>query len=186
MRRRRSSANRIIWLITAIVLGLISYYGRQLPHNAPRSGNIPAPTSFTGKVVAITDGDTIRVMYKGQEQKIRLWGVDAPEKTQAYGTAARNFTGDMVFGKTVTVDVRDTDRYGRWVGWITAPDGKVLNLELVQNGYAWWYRQYAPYATDLADAQDSAQNARRGLWKDKNPEAPWDYRRQERQRRMRY
>src|SRR3954469_21357686 len=73
---------------------------------------------FTGKVVAITDGDTIKVMHGGAAERIRLWGIDCPESKQPFGTRAKQFTGDLAFGQTVTVRVRDIDRYQRTVAEI--------------------------------------------------------------------
>src|SRR5712691_4287496 len=96
---------------------------------------------FTGKVVAIADGDTIQVLRAGKAVKVRLYGVDAPEKAQSFGTQARKFTGDLVFQQTVTVAIRDTDRYGRLVGEVRLPDGRSLGHELVRAGLAWEYRQ---------------------------------------------
>src|SRR5512132_3820788 len=98
---------------------------------------------FQGKVVSITDGDTIRVMHNGLAERIRLWGIDCPEAKQAFGTRAKQLTGDLAFGKTVTVRVRDVDRYKRTVAEIILPDGRHLNQEIVKAGLAWWYRQYA-------------------------------------------
>ncbi len=72
--------------------------------------------TFTGKVVHISDGDTIRVMHNGAAERIRLWGIDCPEKRQPFGTRASQFTGDLAFGKDVKVLVRDVDRYGRTAG----------------------------------------------------------------------
>src|SRR4029453_15195307 len=86
---------------------------------------------FTGKVVGISDGDTISVLREGKAVKVRLHGVDTPEKAQAFGTQARKFTSDMVFQQTVTVMVQDTDRYGRLVGDVLLPDSRSLNQELV-------------------------------------------------------
>ena len=85
---------------------------------------------FTGKVVSITDGDTIRVMHNGVSERIRLWGIDCPESKQAFGTRAKQFTGDLAFGQTVTVKVRDIDRYKRTVAEIILPDGRNLNREI--------------------------------------------------------
>src|SRR5215472_14664852 len=73
---------------------------------------------FSGKVVGISDGDTIRVMHEGRAERVRLWGIDAPESGQPWGTRAKQFTGDLAFGKTVTVRVRDIDRYKRRVAEI--------------------------------------------------------------------
>ena len=102
---------------------------------------------FTGKVVGISDGDTISVLREGKAVKVRLYGVDAPEKAQAFGTQAQKFTGDMVFQQTVTVTIRDTDRYGRLVGEVRLPDGRSLTQELVRAGLAWWYRPYGVICT---------------------------------------
>ena len=104
---------------------------------------------FTGKVVSITDGDTIRVLDGREQVRVRLYGIDCPERKQPFGTRARQFTGSLAHEKTVAVTVKDIDRYGRTVGVVTLPDGKNLNLELVKAGLAWWYRQYAPRDKEL-------------------------------------
>jgi len=133
---------------------------------------------FTGKVVGISDGDTISVLREGKAVKVRLYGVDAPEKAQAFGTQARKFTGDLVFQRTVTVAIRDTDRYGRLVGEVLLPDGRSLGQELVRAGLAWWYRQYAPHDTTLAQLEAEARTAKRGLWADAHPVPPWQWRKE--------
>lgn len=146
-----------------------------------RPGPEPAKgTTFSGKCVGVTDGDTIRVMYEGREVKVRLYGVDAPEKRQPYGAAAKKFASGMVFGKPVVVSVRDRDRYGRSVGWVKTAGGEVLNLALVRAGLAWWYRDYAPNDHDIAEAQRQARRAGLGLWSQRNPVPPWEYRKQRR------
>jgi endonuclease YncB( thermonuclease family) len=131
---------------------------------------------FAGKVVAISDGDTIRVMHNGASERIRLWGIDCPEMKQPFGTRAKQFTGDLAFGQVVTVEVRDIDRYKRTVAEIILPDGRNLNQELVRAGLAWWYQRYARRETVLRDLEHEARNAKRGLWSDPNPVAPWDWR----------
>jgi endonuclease YncB( thermonuclease family) len=78
-------------------------------------------------------------------ERIRLWGIDCPESRQAFGARATQFTGDLAFGKEVSVQVKDVDRYGRTVGVVILPDGRNLNQELVRAGLAWWYRQYAAH-----------------------------------------
>jgi endonuclease YncB( thermonuclease family) len=80
-------------------------------------------------------------MRGGAAERIRRWGIDCPESKQPFGTRAKQFTGDLAFGQTVTVRVRDIDRYKRTVAEITLPDGRNLNQELVRAGLAWWYRQ---------------------------------------------
>jgi micrococcal nuclease len=95
---------------------------------------------FTGQVVGISDGDTVSVLREGKAVKIRLHGIDAPERKQAFGPRARQFTSDLAFNQIVTIVVHTTDRYGRLVGEVVLPDGRSLNQELVRPGMAWWYR----------------------------------------------
>ncbi len=137
--------------------------------------------SFSGKVVAVTDGDTLKVLRttgsRKEEVKVRLWGIDCPEKRQPYGQAAKKAASDLAFGQVVTVEIRSHDRYGRTVSWVTLPDGRTLNLELVRQGFAWWYEQYAKKAENLKATEAEARAAARGLWADANPIPPWRWRR---------
>ena len=112
---------------------------------------------------------------------VRLYGVDVPEKAQAFGTQARLFLSELVFPQPVTVAIRGTDRYGRLVGEVRLPDGRSLNQELVRAGLAWWYRQYAPVDTTLAQLEAEARTAQRGLWADAHPIPPWAWRKQHRE-----
>src|SRR5206468_6700975 len=111
------------------------------------AGLLPRPTGaapeFHGRVVGVADGDTITVLHDGRPEKLRLYGIDAPEKRQAFGQRAKEFTAGLAFGTTVTVRVRDHDRYRRTVAEVVLPDGRSLNQELVRAGYAWWYRRYS-------------------------------------------
>ena len=94
-------------------------------------------SELRARVVAISDGDTIRVLHSGREVRVRLNGIDCPEKGQSFGTRAKEFTGDLVFDRTVTIRVRDIDRYGRTVADVVLADGRMLNHELVRAGLAW-------------------------------------------------
>lgn len=132
---------------------------------------------FSGKVVGVMDGDTIKVMHDGKAEKIRLYGVDAPEKAQAFGQKAKKFTSEMVFGKEVKVVVVDTDRYGRTVGKVFLEDGRMLNHELVKNGFAWWYQRYAKNDVDLQRFEKEAKDSKKGLWTEETPTPPWEWRR---------
>jgi len=144
------------------------------------AGLLPRPTGaapeFHGRVVGVADGDTITVLHDGRAEKIRLYGIDAPEKGQAFGQRAKEFTAELAFGITVTVRVRDHDRYGRTVAEVVLPDGQSLNQELVRAGYAWWYRRYSKDPI-LARLEADAHDAHRGLWADPHPVPPWDWRR---------
>jgi len=135
-----------------------------------------ASADFSGRVVAVTDGDTIRVMHNGKAEKIRLYGVDCPEMGQAYGKTAKQFASEMVFGKDVTVKTHGKDRYGRTIGDVLLPDGRSLNHELVAAGLAWWYRRYAPHDAELERLEKEARDHNLGLWADRDPAPPWCYR----------
>ena len=131
---------------------------------------------FTGKVVGILDGDTISVLREGKAVRVRLYGIDAPEKAQAFGTRARQFTAALVFQKDVTIIIHATDRYSRIVGEVLLPDGRNLSQELVKAGMAWWYRSYAAKDMALAQLEAEARTAKRGLWADAHPVQPWQWR----------
>jgi micrococcal nuclease len=127
---------------------------------------------FSGRVVGISDGDTISVMHDGRAEKIRLNGIDCPEKRQAFGQRAKQFTSKLAFGKDVTVKTFGHDKYGRTPGDVILPDGRTLNQELVRACLAWWYEKYSK-DTNLRDLQEQARIAKRALWVYPDPVAPW-------------
>lgn len=142
----------------------------------------PAETLF-GHCVGVADGDTCTLLLTDdaggkRTEKIRFHGIDAPEKRQAYGQSAKKFVSDLIYDKDIRVEMQSRDRYGRVVGKIYVGDTYV-NLAAVKAGYAWWYRRYAPKETAFEEAESAARTARRGLWQDKNPVAPWDFRHKE-------
>ena len=119
-----------------------------------------AAQTLEGKVIKISDGDTITVLTDKREQvKVRLYGVDCPESRQAFGTRARQYTSGHVFGKRVRVEIMDTDHYGRTVGIVSTRDGKVLNRELLASGMAWLYTAYckAPFCREWKKAENTAK-----------------------------
>jgi micrococcal nuclease len=132
--------------------------------------------AFTAKVIGVNDGDTLTVLRDRTSVKIRLDGVDAPESGQAFGNRARQAASSLAFGQVVTVRPKEYDRYGRLVAEVVLPDGRVLNHELVRQGSAWWFRRYAPDNATLATLEGEAREARRGLWADPKPTAPWEWR----------
>lgn len=140
-------------------------------------------TAWSGKVIHVADGDTITVLKSGKKVKVRLYGIDTPEKTQWYGQNAKAFTSSQVMGKQVDVQVIDTDRHGRAVGVVTVGD-LVLNKHLVEYGYAWVYYQYCKKAFCFAwaKAEHEAKKAKRGLWKNAKAVPPWEYRKSKRKK----
>jgi endonuclease YncB( thermonuclease family) len=127
IKHQTASADQTPWSISPASLGPVAVRAR--------AGD------FSGKVVAIADGDTIKVMHNGVAGWARLWGIDCPESKQPFGTRAKQFTGDSAFGKEVSVRVRDVDRYKRTVAEVILPDGRNLNRELVRAGLAWRYQR---------------------------------------------
>lgn len=145
--------------------------------------SVASAETLTGRVVGVSDGDTITILQAGNVQaKIRLAGIDAPEKRQPFGQVSKAALSDLVFNRTVTVGVQDTDRYGRKVGWVSL-EGADINAVQVKSGMAWVYRRYidqsSVYGRALLAHEDNARAARRGLWQDPAPVEPWDFRKQQ-------
>ena len=140
-------------------------------------GNMSAASTLQGRVVGVSDGDTVTVLDASNKQhKIRLSGIDAPEKAQAYGQKSKESLSEMVFGKTVDVEWTKRDRYGRTVGKIML-NGVDICLEQVKRGMAWHYKQYqqeqpAPDIVAYAESEILARNNRMGLWQDLAPIEP--------------
>lgn len=137
--------------------------------------------SIAGKVVGVADGDTITVLDdENTQHKIRLQGIDAPEKGQPFGNVSKQNLSSLVFGKIVDVECDKLDRYGRLVAKVSI-DGVDVGLEQIRAGLAWHYKQYQneqskPDQKLYAEAEISAKNAKAGLWKDAQPVAPWNFR----------
>ncbi len=137
---------------------------------------------FTLKVVSISDGDTFTGLDSQNRQvKVRLHGIDAPEKAQAFGNVSRKSLGDLIEGKSVEVQRVDKDRYGRVVANVHV-GGTHVNRELVAKGLAWRYVQYDKKA-EFTLVEQAAKTARKGLWADPKPVPPWDWRKSEKERR---
>ena len=134
-----------------------------------------------GRVVAVSDGDTVTVLDAERHQyKVRLAGIDAPEKAQAFGQASKISLSDQIFGREVAVSWEKKDRYGRIIGKISV-DQRDVCLEQIRRGMAWHYKQYArDQAPDdrgaYAEAEVAARAARAGLWHDLAPVPPWEWR----------
>lgn len=142
--------------------------------------------SLHGKVVGISDGDTITVLIDHHEVKVRVAGIDAPEKKQPFGQRSKEHLSDCAFGKSVAVEWSKKDRYGRTIGKVTA-DGVDCGLRQVQDGLAWHYKAYAKEQTRIdrkayGQAEDGAKAVHSGLWATSNPIPPWEFRHAEAKR----
>lgn len=132
-----------------------------------------------GKVVSVSDGDTITVFTEGGSlQRIRLYGVDCPETRQPGGEAAASFTSGLALFQEASYTTMDTDQYGRAVALVTLPGGRLLNQELIAGGHAWVYRNYckAPVCASWMVLEAKARSERRGLWRQGDPVPPWKWR----------
>lgn len=133
-----------------------------------------------GKVVGVTDGDTVTVLVDRREVKVRVAGIDAPEKRQAFGQRSKEHLSACAFGKAVSVQWNKTDRYGRTIGKVTA-DGVDCGLRQIQDGMAWHYKAYAKEQSQTdraayAEAEVQAIARKVGLWSDPHPTPPWEFR----------
>lgn len=136
---------------------------------------------FSGSVVSVLDGDTIEVLHNKHAERIRLNGIDCPEKAQAYGKRAKQATSELAYGKDVTIQTHGHDKYMRTIGDVLLPDGTNVNHTLVKEGWCWWYRKYAPRDMVLEGLEREAREGRKGLWADPQPLPPWEWRKKRRE-----
>lgn len=141
-----------------------------------------ADGSISGRVVGVADGDTLTVLDDmNQQHKIRLAGIDAPEKAQAFGQAGKQKLSELCYNKQATVTVVNTDKYGRTVGDVTCDDLHA-NEEMVRSGHAWVYRHYDKGFEHFYAIEEAAKEEKLGLWADDSPMPPWEWRHGRRQK----
>lgn len=200
----------MIFKVLALVLALLGYfmspYGPSLgiggpvaSENPSRSGSATSGSFYLATVTRVADGDTITVRNRdGATHKIRMHAVDAPELNQAGGEQSKRWLTEQVLNKDVKIVVNNTDRYKRQVAKVVLPiegcqqrlcDGETdINLKAVQAGHAWWYREFARSQSSedrvlYEQAEDQARIARKGLWQQTAPLAPWQWRTEQRNQR---
>lgn len=196
MRKARRHQKKFILAVIFAALAPV-FFGRRAEtlvteskgRTEARSTN-PTDESLTGKVVRVMDGDTVELLVTDAERKqrvrIRLAGIDAPERSQAFGEVCRESLAGVVAGKDVQIRVRGKDRYSRTLGVIfVRKDAKGstedVNLGQISAGCAWHYKQYLmnqlPREREqYAAAEETARKARQGLWRDAHPQPPWEFR----------
>lgn len=155
--------------VRLILVGILSF---SVPYSTWAQG-------VSGKVVGVSDGDTLTVLVDQEPMKVRLAEIDAPEKAQPFGQKSKQSLSALCFDRQAEVQVQDTDRYGRSIARVTC-DGVDANAEQVRDGMAWVYRRYSDDAK-LIELEVNAQQARRGLWTDPSPTPPWEWRRVKRE-----
>jgi micrococcal nuclease len=162
-------SHRITFLFSTLIL-LVSVLLPVCSHSSIRT--------IEGTVMSVSDGDTFKLETpEGTKVKVRLYGIDAPEKKQPFGDASFDALKSKILGQKVTVDVVTTDRYKRTVG-IVSLNGRCINTEMIREGWAWAYTEYLkrPYASEYINAEKEARDKGLGLWKQRNPQPPWEYR----------
>ena len=131
--------------------------------------------TLEGKVIKIADGDTLTLLTSSNKQvKVRLAGIDTPERKQPFGNRAKQALSNLAFQKQALVEVETIDRYGRTIG-VVFVGSKNLNAELVKQGMAWVYRKYTDDERFYV-LESEAKQSKRGLWLDENPIPPWEWR----------
>jgi endonuclease YncB( thermonuclease family) len=160
---------------------MICFYLKLLFLSTLFVATLSVAATLEGHCIAVLDGDTVTILDSMNKQtRVRLMGIDAPEKAQAFGTRSKQALSDLVFSKQVSVEFSKKDKYGRTLGKIIV-NGLDANLEQLKAGMAWHYKQYmkeqlVPDRKLYADAEDLARAERRGLWIDKQPIEPWMWR----------
>jgi micrococcal nuclease len=129
---------------------------------------------LVGKVISVADGDTFTMLVVNKQIRIRLHGIDCPEKAQDFGQVAKKFLSNLVFGKIVSVKEMDVDRYGRTIGMVTI-DSVNVNEELLKAGLAWHYKKYDQNAK-WSTTEVNARAQKKGIWSKNDPVPPWEWR----------
>ena len=160
MLRSRSTSSMALRLAVCILAGAAGW----------------AQTSV-GKVAEAVKGDVLIVAHGEKAEKVRVAGVDCPELVQRFGPEARKFTSDLVLNKEVNIAPLGTDSQGRTIAAVTLPDGRTLNQEILSEGMGWYYEKHPGDGAALRSAAAKAIAAKKGLWTDPAPLAPWDFRR---------
>ncbi len=159
--------SKIIWILL-IITALISCNSRN-----GNNSNLDKGDSAIGKVVSIIDGDTYDLLIDGKEKvRIRMEGIDAPEKGMPFYKVSKKYLSALCFKKDVKIEITGKDRYKRLLAYTYMEDGTELSHEMIRAGLAWHYKQYNSNR-ELSELENEAKAMKRGLWIEDNPMAPW-------------
>lgn len=171
IKRNKKPQGIIIILLLIVFLLAFEKNSSDFSSNA---NNLSKSQTVIGKVVKVIDGDTVDILDKqNNKYRIRLYGIDAPESKQAYGQASKKFLSSLIAGLNVEVIIKDKDKYQRNIAKVLL-NGKDINKEMVRNGYA---HAYVEYSSEYTIDEKEAKKLKLGLWKDKHPMKPSDFRR---------
>lgn len=136
--------------------------------------------ALTGSVVGIIDGDTYDIVLNGTQTRIRMFGIDAPERGMGYYHVAKQYLGELCKDQIIRLEVLNTDRYGRMVAKSFLSDGRELGAEMIKVGLAWHFKRYSDDES-LAKLEIAARENKIGLWSSNNPTPPWTYRKRKKE-----
>ena len=161
-----------------------STVARSTKNNSSNAKTVQNPTILKGyQAIKVSDGDTLSVQkvengkFVGEVMKIRMFGIDAPEKTQDYGIESKQALEKLVNGKILEIEEKNRDRYGRTVA-VVCVNGQNVNEEMVKNGNAWWYQEYDKKDTKMQAYQENAKKNKLGLFGKRGYVEPWNYRKE--------
>ena len=166
-----------MWRTSLLVFTAAALLSTNFPAASdPASASGAEARILDGRVVGITDGDTLTLLVDREQVRIRLAQIDAPESNQPYGKKAKAALSALAFGRQARVEVVDIDRYGRTVGEVFV-DGIDVNREMVREGHAWAYTKYS-HSTEIVELENGARTEKRGLWAlpASEREPPWIWR----------
>lgn len=175
---KKSATSIFCLLFCAFLLSCNRHSGKKNVRPKTFAGSVSSNRADTTsyKVIGIKDGDTFVLLMDGEEQTIRLAHIDCPEKNQPFGNKAKQFASDLCFGKSVTLIHNNRfDRYRRLIAEVILQDGRIVNMEMVKNGFAWHFKKYSGDAV-YAQLEIEARDNKSGLWRDIDPAAPWAWR----------
>lgn len=175
-RKKNTIKKKYILLLAGLIIFLINFFGEKFEEYQNKK-----PSEKTYKVLYVSDGDTIIIDDNGEKRKLRLHGIDAPEKTQEYGLESKEFLLNKIRNKNISVSFLSKDRYGRDISIIYLENENINEL-MVREGYAWWYEQYAKDSQNYKEYQKKAKEEKKGLWSKSKPLPPWEYRKNKKSR----
>ncbi len=155
--------------LLCITITIIIFSCNTRPYNDDSNTN---PDRIYGKVISIADGDSYKILVNNETIRVRMEGIDAPERGMPFYKVSKKHFSELAFNKYVTLEVTGTDRYGRTLAYTWLDDGTELSREMLRAGLAWHYKKYNT-DPELARLEEEAKQARKGFWIDNNPMPPW-------------
>lgn len=160
----------VIWFIL-LFISIIACTSKSGKNPSLKKGS-----TVSGKVIAIIDGDTYDVLLQGEKTvRVRMEGIDAPEKGMPFYQKSKKYLSDLCFGKQIKIIISGVDNHERFLAYSFLENGKELSQEMIKAGLAWHFKKYNS-DSELSELELEAKTLRKGIWIDKNPMPPWENR----------